>query len=157
MKRIVVGLLVFSTLAGVVYLATLGCCQWMASWGKRSATAGLGLSSVQRQAVADLEGRFLEQRRQACQRLCEKRAQLIATLKSPNPDSATLDTLVEEVGQEQMALERATLAYWVALRKELNPSQSDRLTTRMASELRQACQKTACGAAPGCTVKEETL
>ncbi len=158
MRRIFIGVLVFVGLSGILYLATLGCCQLM-TFPKAGAkpiplSEQLHLTPTQRQAVAPLEKSFLAQRQASCQTLCAKRAQLIQSLKQANPDRATLGSLVEEIGQEQMILEKATLDHLLALRGSLDPTQQERLMVLITEELRTACKNTACGMTPGCAMKE---
>ena len=100
MKRFLIGAALFLGIAGVAYLATLGCCQMMSrgrsavSWADR-----FDLSPDQRQAVAEADKQFLAQKEASCGVLCAKRAQLIELLKQPEPDRAALAQLTEEIGQ----------------------------------------------------------
>ncbi len=155
MKRIVVGAVVLLGLGGVAYLATVGCCTLLAkgarpiSWADR-----LELTPGQRTEVSALEKGFLRQRTSSCQTLCAKRAQLIELLRQPAPDRQALTQVVNEIAQEQAALERATLDYMVNLKGQLRPDQRERLVAMVGDELRAACQATACGASPGCFLKE---
>ncbi|MBI3318785.1 MAG: periplasmic heavy metal sensor [Candidatus Omnitrophica bacterium] len=155
MKRILIGLALVAGIAGVGYLATLGCCQLIS---RKSAPASLGdqlqLTPSQRQGFAALERDFLARKQASCGMLCAKRAHLIQLLKQDQPDLASLGILAEEIGQEQIALERATLEHLVKLQEGLEPSQRERLVALVTEKLRAACEMTACGASPGCFVKE---
>ena len=153
MKRIGTGIILAAVVASVAYLATLGCCQLLASAGKpKSLTDQLRLSPAQRGEVASLEKGFMEQKNKSCELLCEKRAQLIQLLRQPEPDRTLMARLVDEIGQEQTALERATVEHLMAVREKLDPSQRERFTALMAGEFRDACKSTSCGMTPGCAV-----
>lgn len=153
MRKFGFGMAVFALVAGVAYLSTLGCCQLMSRAKKPiSLTNGLQLAPLERQKVAGLEQDFMRVKQEMCGRLCAKRAQLIQLLRSKEADAASLNTLAQEIGEEQIALEKATLSHMMALRNVLSPSQADRLTARMTEELRMACEKTACGMTAGCEV-----
>lgn len=156
MKRIVMGVILFACVAGVAYLATVGCCQLMGSSSKTVPLSDeLKLDASQKRTVASLEGSFLSQKQTICQNLCAKRAQVIQLLRQPEPDRAALSTIVEEIGQEQILLEKGTLEHLLALRQYLTPAQQIRLVDLMGGELRSACKATACGMTPGCSVAEK--
>lgn len=154
-RRLRIGLLLIAV-AGIAYLATFGCCRLL-GWGRKpvSITAGLGLTPDQGRAVAALERDFLARKQESCGLLCEKRAQLIQQMKQKEPDPAVVDQLVAEISTQQMALEKATVAHLLALRKVLDPAQQEKLTARLSDQLRNACQATACGTTPGCFLKGE--
>lgn len=153
MKRILIAGIVFGAVALVAYLSTLGCCQLIGKMGRPTPLSRqLQLTSAQRERVAPLEREFLAVKAETCSRLCQKRAQLIQLLKSKEADAATSDALVEEIGREQIALEKATLAHLLALRQVLEPAQVERLMAQMTEELRTACSMTACGMTPGCAI-----
>ncbi|MBI3616502.1 MAG: periplasmic heavy metal sensor [Candidatus Omnitrophica bacterium] len=153
MKRIVTGSIVIAAIAGVAYLATLGCCQLLGVHGTgRSLIRQLKLTPAQAQAVAVLEKDFLAQKEISCQTLCSKRAQMIQLLKQPVPDPAVLGILTEEIGREQGLLEKATLEHLIAVGRHLEPAQRQKLTDLMMEQLRSACRMTACGVTPGCAV-----
>ncbi len=154
LKRWIGTAVVVGAVGGLVYLATIGCCQMM-GWGNKksvSLTAQLGLSKSQRKEVAELEKNFLARKAASCDTLCAKRAQLIQLLQQENPDRETLNQLVGEIGMEQAALERATLEHLLAVREKLDPAQRATLAGRVTDQLRAACRATACGATSGCSV-----
>lgn len=151
MKRKLFAGIVLLGIAGLAYLATVGCCTLLAKQGRPVSWADrLELSSSQRSEVSALEIGFLRQRTASCQTLCAKRAQLIELLKQPTPDRQALAQVVNEIAQEQAALERATLDYMVNLKGHLGSEQQERLVAMVGDDLRTACQATACGASPGC-------
>ncbi|MBI3333211.1 MAG: periplasmic heavy metal sensor [Candidatus Omnitrophica bacterium] len=151
MKRLLIGSVLFGLIAAVVYLATLGCCQLVGVRPRPvSMTRQLRLTPGERQAVAALEKDFLAQKQISCQALCAKRAQMIQLLRQPEPDQGTLAVLTQEIAQEQAVLERTTLEHLLAVGRQLDPSQRERLTALMTDELRSACRMTACGATAGC-------
>lgn len=153
MKRFLIGLILFAAVAGVVYLATLGCCQLMRVSGKpASLSQRLQLTSSQRQGFISLERGYLAQKDASCQRLCQKRAQLIELLKAPEPDRPLINSIVGEIGQEQTALERVTMDYLLTLRQQLSPEQESRLIAMVSEQLDRACEMTACSAAGTCFV-----
>ena len=156
MKRFWVGAGILLGVAGVVYLATLGCCHLI---GKSRSTAGwvdkLPMMPEQRQAVSAVKEQFMAQKSESCRLLCGKRAQVIQMLKQPDPDRAALVGLAEEIGQEQTRLEKATLDYLLAVNRQLEPAQRERLMALVSEELRTACEETACGMTPGCAMKKE--
>ena len=156
MKRFLIGAGVLLGIAGVTYLATVGCCHLMV---KGRSEAGwvdhLNLAPEQREAVAAAKKQFLAQKEESCRVLCAKRAQMIQSLKQPDPDRAVLAQLAEEIGREQTALETATLDYLLAVGRQLEPPQRERLMASVSEELRTACRMTACGMTPGCTMKGE--
>ena len=157
MKRFLIGLVFFGGVAGVVYLATLGCCDLMAGGSARPGrfSRQLGLTPHQEQGVAGLEKEFFARKTATCQLLCAKRAQLIQLLKAPQPDRATIATLVEEIGREQTAMEKATIDHLLAVGQRLDAPQRERLTVLMTEQLRTACKSTACGATPGCALQKD--
>ena len=153
MKRLVIVTVVFAAIAGVAYISTVGCCHFIWSRGKTiPLSQQLHLTAAQRQTIVSLEGNFMVQKAAACQTLCGKRAQLIQLLKQPEPDQATISRIVEEIGQEQTALEKATIDHLLAVRQHLEPSQRSTLADLVTEELRTACKETACGMTPGCAV-----
>ena len=156
MKRFLIGAGVLLGIAGVTYLATVGCCHLIV--GKNHSAAGwvdrLNLAPEQRQAVAAAQKQFMAQKQESCGILCAKRAQMIETLKQKDPDRAVLAQLAEEIGREQTALETATLDYLLAVSRQLEPPQRERLMASVSEELRTACRMTACGMTPGCKVRE---
>ncbi len=156
MKRFLVGLIAFGVVAGVVYLATLGCCELMAGGSAKpgSLARQLGLTLAQGRVVAGLESQFMAKKTASCRILCAKRAQLIQSLKDPEPDRMMIATLVEEIGREQTGMERATIDHLLAVGQQLDPSQRQRLTNLMTEQLRTACKATACGATPGCALAD---
>lgn len=155
MKRLLIGCAVFAVVAGVAYLSTLGCCQLLARPKRTSPLADqLSLTPAEREKLATLERGFLAQKNETCQRLCAKRAQLIQLMKAPEPDRTALYQVVEEIGQEQLNLERATIGHLFALRQVLGPSGQGKLTQLVSERLRSACDATGCGMTPGCSVKE---
>lgn len=153
MKRILIGAVLISVIAGVAYLATLGCCQLMGI-GKKPLflTRQLQLGPAQRQAVAALENSFFTQKRASCGTLCAKRAQMIQLLRQPEPDRVLLSNLAEEIGREQVALEKATLEHLLAVSHQIEPPQREKLTALVTEQLRSACRMTACGMTEGCAV-----
>ena len=154
MKRFLIGAGVLLGIAGVTYLVTVGCCHLMARGGFSSVgwTAGLNLTPDQRRAVEAADKQFLARKEESCRILCAKRAQMIQILKQVEPDRAVLVQLAEEIGQEQTALEKATLDHLLAVGGQLDPKQRERLMALISNELRTACQQTACGMTPGCKV-----
>ncbi len=156
MKRILIGGIILGAIAVVCYLATVGCCQLVGvGFRQPPLSQRLNLTPAQRGEMASLEKSFLIHKQTSCQTLCAKRAQLIQLLKQPQPDQAALHLLVEEIGREQVALEKVTLDYLLLLGQHLEPSQRDRLTVLMTEELRTACKATACGITPGCFLTKE--
>ena len=155
MKRWLVRGVLLVAIAAVAYLATLGCCQWL-GWPGRpgSLTRQLALSPEQRQAIGPMEKEFLTQQKASCQALCAKRAQLIQLLKQPVPDRTAMSQLTEEIGQEQTALEKATLDYLLGVGRHLDPTQRRKLMAMVSEDLRTACKATACGMTPGCSVQK---
>lgn len=157
MRRLAVAVVAFLAVAGVVYLSTLGCCMLTSAHSSRPKAISLAdqlrLTADQRQAIAPLEKSFVSQKENTCKALCAKRAQLIQILKSDEPDPTLLNQLVEEIGQEQMVLEKGTLEHLLAMKKHLNPSQQEKLTQLMTEQLRTACEATACGMTSGCVLK----
>lgn len=153
MKRMMGIGAILAAVAGVAYLATMGCCQLM-GWGRRpvSLAAQLGLTGEQAKSVAELERGYLARKRSSCEALCAKRAQMIQLLEQENPDRVVLTQVVEEIGAEQAALERATVDHLLAVRQHLNPAQRRKLAQAVTEELRTACRMTACGAAGECLV-----
>lgn len=151
MKRIWVGIGLFAAVAGVAYLATVGCGELLraarrnVSWSER-----LGLSGEQRGRVAALEKGFLAQSQATCGTLCAKRAQMITLLQQDPPDRAALSAVVEGIGAEQVAMERTTLDHVLAVASELDPPQRGRYLARAREELRSACRGTACGVSGAC-------
>ena len=160
MKKIVIGAILFVGIAGVLYLATLGCCELMTSRHQQTKPVAfseqLQLNSRQKQTLSSLEKGFLAKKQASCEVLCAKRAQVIQLLKQPAPDQAVLHTLVEEIGQEQTALEMATVEHLLALRQHLDVPQREKLTALVTEQLRTACQATACGSTPGCAVQPKS-
>ncbi len=155
-KRFLIGAGVLLGIAGVTTLATVGCCHLMGR-GRASSggwTEGLHLAPEQRQAVDAANKQFLAQKEESCRILCAKRAQIIQLLKQPDPGRAALAQLAEEIGREQTALETATLDYLLAVGRQLEPPQRERLMASVSEELRTACRMTACGMTPGCKVRE---
>ena len=156
MKRKLIVAVVLVGVVGVGYLAAVGSCQVMFKRGQLvSLTQGLGLTPAQQSQVDDLQKEFLAQKKQSCELLCAKRAQLIQLLKEPSADRGALYTLVEEIGREQTALEKGTVEHLLAVRSKLEPEQRKRLTARVTDQLRLACQATACGSTPGCLVTDK--
>ena len=156
MKKAVVTFLVLVSVVGVIYLATIGCCQVMASHARQSMpipfSDQLKLTPDQRKELAPLEKDFLVKKRAACESLCAKRAQVIQLLKLPDPDRATLRTVVEEIGREQGDLEMATVEHLLTLRGHLDPAQREKMTDLMNEQLRTACLATSCGMTQGCSL-----
>jgi len=154
MKKWWMGLTIFALVAGVAYLATLGCCQLL-GWRKRpvSLMNGLGLTALQKRALAGSEKEFLQLKAASCEALCAKRAQLIQLLKEPAPDRRAMALVVEEIGREQTALEKGTLQHLLAAREQLTPAQWGKLADSVSDQLRLACRQTACGDTPGCALK----
>ena len=144
--------LVLSVLA-VAYLATLGCCHLVrAKSGSGAWSDRLGLTAEQRKRVAPLEEAFARQRGASCETLCVKRAQMIALLKQAEPDRAALRGLIEEIGAEQTALEKATLDHILAVAAVLEPERREKLIAQVSEELRTACRETACGSSGHCSI-----
>ena len=154
MKKFLIGAVILLGIGGVAYLSTLGCCQ-MISRGRPAASLvdQLNLTPDQRQAVAEEDKQFLKQKEASCGVLCAKRAQMIQLLKQPEPDRATLVQLTEEIGQEQTALEKATLDHLLAVGRHLDPAQRQRMMASVTEELRTACNETACGMKGNCFVQ----
>ena len=154
MKRLILGTVILVVVGGIAYLATLGCCQVLGVTPRaRTMTQGLNLDPAQRQQVAALEKEYLARKQAGCGMLCAKRAQLIQALKQEEPDSRVLNGLVEEIGREQTALERATLDHLLAVSRHLDAAQREKLTASMTEELRLACRATACGTVGTCFVQ----
>lgn len=155
LKRLFKGILLLAVIGAVAYLATVGCCHLM-GWGKRSLslTAGLGLAAEQRTAVAALEKDFLARKQASCEILCAKRAQMIRQLRQEQPDRQVLIRLVDEIGTEQTALERATVDHLLQVTQKLDPAQRRIWIDRVTEQLRVACEATACSVAGRCAVSE---
>ena len=155
MKKVLIQVGLFLAVAGVAYLATLGCGQAFRNagcglpWSQR-----LGLSGEQKERVAALEKGFLAQNQAVCGTLCAKRAQMIELLKKENPDRATLTALVEEIGTEQTAMEKLSLDHVLAVSSQLDPAARERYLTMAREELRTACKATACGMGAACSAKK---
>ena len=155
MKRFLIGAGILLGIAGVTYLATVGCCHLI---GRGRSAAGwvdkLPMTPDQRQAASAAKEQFMAQKTESCRLLCGKRAQVIQLLKQPEPDRAALAQLAEEIGQEQTRLEKATLDYLLAVNRQLEPAQRERLMASVSEDLRTACEETACGMTPGCAMHE---
>ncbi len=154
MKRLIFRIAVLAGIAGIIFLATVGCCDLL-GFRRRPASgllAQLQLTPAQGRMAASLEKDFLARKTASCEALCAKRAQMIQTLKQPDPDRATLNQLIEEIGQEQVALEKATMDHLLNLGSRLEPPQRERLIRLTTEQLRDACEATACGATVGCSV-----
>ena len=155
MKRWLAGGVLLFAVAGVAYLATLGCCQL---FGRREKPASLiqqlNLSPEQQRVIGQMEDGFLTQKQASCEVLCAKRAQLIQLLKQTDPDRSAMLQLTEEIGQEQTALEKTTLEYLLAVNRHLEPQQRGKLTALVSEELRTACKMTACGMTRGCSMRK---
>ncbi len=155
MKRILAGIGLFAVVAGVAYLATLGCGEvWRSSHRAVSWSQRLGLSGEQRDRVASLEKAFLAHSQAACGTLCAKRAQMIALLRQESPDRPALAALVEEIGAEQLAMEKAAMDHVLAVASELEGPRRERYLAMVREELRTACKGTACGMGPACAAKK---
>lgn len=155
MKRMALGVILFAGVAGLVYLATVGCCHLMAFSGREAPLSEkLKLTPGQRRDFASLEKEYLAQKDASCQRLCAKRAQLIRLLKAPAPDRTLIGSVTDEIGREQTALERTTLDYLLTLRRRLDDRQQSRLVALMSDRLSRACEMTACSEAGGCFITE---
>ena len=158
MKRWIFGGVVLAAVAGVAYLATLGCCQLMRRGEAPKVQAisdELNLTPDQRRQVASLEKDFMSRKEASCGVLCAKRAQMIQLFKQREPDRTTLYTLTEEIGREQTALEKATIEHLLALRNVLDEPQKERLVARVSERLRTACEATACGSTTGCFMEKK--
>mgnify|MGYP001561326719 CR=1 FL=1 len=156
MKRIGWTVVVFGLVAGMVYLASLGCGHLMiCSRRSVSLSQRLGLTPQQRIQFEAREKEFLAQKDLACQRLCEKRAQLIQLMRTSEPDTMLMTSLTDQITREQTALERGTLEHLLALRSVLTPTQREKLTASIADQLRRACEMTACGKTSGCFVTQK--
>lgn len=153
MKRWFWTALLLAAVVGAAYWATLGSCRMMGLGCKTvSWFDDLNLSPEQRKKTASLEKDFLVRKQASCQILCEKRAQMIQLMKQQNPDRVLMDRLVEEIGTEQTALEKATISHLLALQRVLNPVQRERFFAQVSDQLRNACKATACGMTSGCSV-----
>ena len=156
MKRLILGTVILAVVAGIAYWVTLGCCQVMGVTQRpRTLTRGLNFDPAQKVKVATLEKEFLARKQASCGTLCAKRAQMIQVLKQGEPDPRALNSLVEEIGREQTALEKATLDHLLAVSRHLDAAQRERLMASITEELRLACKATACGAAGECFVQGE--
>lgn len=155
MKKLLVQVGLFAAVAAVAYLATLGCGQVFRNarcgvpWSQR-----LGLSGEQKERVAVLEKSFLRQSQAACGTLCAKRAQMIELLKKESPDRPALSALVEEIGAEQLAMEKASLDHVLAVASQLDPAARERYLAMVREDLRTACRGTACGMGANCMAKK---
>lgn len=151
MKRVVIQIGLFLAMAAAAYLATLGCgglirdARRSAPWSRR-----LALSGEQKERVSALEKGFLAQNQAVCGMLCAKRAQMITLLKQEEPDRAALATLVEEIGAEQLVMEKTAMDHVLAVSSELDPDAKKRYLAMVREELRTACKGTACGASGVC-------
>ena len=153
MSRILKFLVLCGAIAAVAYLATIGCCHLMLFRAQPvSLSDRLHLMPSQRRMIEPLEKEFLARKQASCGILCAKRAQLIQLLKQPNSDRTASLQLVEEIGQEQMVLEKTTLEHLLAVGQQLVPSQREQLGRLVAEQLRTACRMTACGVTSGCEV-----
>ena len=155
MKRFLMAAGISLGIAGVAYLTTLGCCRLMAGSSAAGWTERIRLTPEQRRAVAEQERQFLARKQESCGILCAKRAQMIQLLKQTDPDQTALLQLAEEIGQEQTALEKATVEHLVAVSRHLEPEQRLRMMGLVSEDLRTACAATACGMGPGCSMKKE--
>jgi hypothetical protein len=63
-----------------------------------------------------------------------------------------MNSVVEEIGQEQTRMERETLAHLLAVQQVIGPSKKEKFSLLVADQLRTACLGTACGVTPGCAV-----
>lgn len=155
LKRLGLGVVVLGFLGGMVYLASLGCVHlWAEKNRPIPLSKQLDLTAQQSAQFQAQEKNFMNQKELACEKLCEKRAQLIQAIRSNEPDTVLLTSLTEEIGREQMVLERATLEHLLALRSVLKPAQQKKLTTAISRQLREACKMTACGKTSGCHLDE---
>lgn len=156
MKKILLSAALVAAALAVAYLATMGSCHLAGVWKRAGAWSDrLGLTPEQKRKVAGLEESFARQRGASCETLCAKRAQMIALLKQPEPDRAALSGIVEEIGAEQTALEKATLEHILAVAAVLDPERRGKLIAQVSEELRAACKGTACGMGPGCSMRDK--
>lgn len=155
MKRMALGMLILAAVAAVSYLSAVGCCHLM-GWGAKGVFLSdrLGLSAEQKTKISSLEGAYLQKKKASCELLCNKRAQMIQTLKQPQPDAAVLYGLAEEIGNEQTSLEKATLEHLLRVSRHLDEGQKQKLFASVSEELRNACKRTACGMTAGCEITE---
>ena len=156
MRRLLGAAFLFIVIGTVAYFSTVGCCHLLWGWKRPIALSQqLHLTAAQRSAIAPLEKNFLAQKESTCQRLCEKRAQLIQLIRQPEPDRALMAQITEEIGREQISLEKTTLEHLMAVRQYLEPAQQEKLAALLTGELRTACTMTACGMTPGCEITEK--
>jgi len=155
MKRVLIGFCAFAAIAGVAYLSVIGCCS-LISHHRGSAERAfsmsrrLKLSGDERRQVDRLEKEFLVKKENTCRSLCAKRERLAQLLRQEPEDQAALSQIVEEIGRDQMILEKATLDHLRAIQSYLNPEQRRTMNGWVAKEMESACEMTACGYTPGC-------
>ncbi|MCM8812169.1 MAG: periplasmic heavy metal sensor [Candidatus Omnitrophica bacterium] len=153
MKRFLIAAAILLPTAALVYLATIGCCHLLASGRKpASLLSHLALSAEQKKELAGLEAGYLAEKQRACERLCATRDRLLTALQKPDSDQVMLTQMIEEIGREQMNLEKATLQHILAVRGRLDSRQKVQLTRMVSERLHSACEMTACGATPACAV-----
>ena len=154
MKRWIITVLLLAGIGFVAYLSTVGCCRLM-GWGRRPVTLSqrLNLTSSEHEEMVRLEQAFSRRQAQSCELLCAKRAQLIQLVQQDDPDAALIQRIVEEIGFEQMSMEKATAEHLLALRRSLDPDQRKQLSALIAEEPRTACSQTVCGRTPNCFAK----
>ena len=102
-----------------------------------------------------LQKEYLTKKQASCRILSAQRAQLIQLLTQPIPDRPLIFSLIDEIGQEQVVLEKATLEHLLALGQRLEPDQRQRLYRMVGDQLRTACELTACGMTSGCEVTKK--
>ena len=162
MKRTLICILAALGVAAVAYLSVIGCCSLFSAHHRGyvagssfSLTRRLGLSGDQQKQVSLLEKEFIAKKKATCESLCAQRERLAELLKQPRPDRALLSQTVEEIGREQMALEKATVDHLVAVQGHLNDSQRRKMDAWVAGEMESACEMTACGDTPGCAERDK--
>ena len=156
MKRFIFGGLILGAIAGTAYLAALGSCRVLGvNRRKTTMTQGLNLNSAQKEKITALKKEYLTRKQAGCETLCAKRAQLIQALKQEEPDPSVLNGIIEEIGREQIALEKATLDHLLAVSRSLDTARRERLIASMSEELRLACKATACGRHQDCLLRQD--
>lgn len=87
----------------------------------------LGLTSEQRQKLAEVDARYATVRPQLRNRVWETRDELIATLQDPNSTRAQAVERARQFCAAQQAMQINTVEYMVELRERLTPPQREKL------------------------------
>lgn len=104
--------------------------------------ANLGLSPAEAEALKKQDAAFRVEGDRLCMRICRGRMELLSLLEREGVPEEEVFRKIEEIGAQQVLIEKGIAAHILAVRERLTPDQSAAYLANVREQLRESIRQT---------------